>query len=92
MMEQEFKYSTTPKVTYYYSLKDTNPTLFVGGHSDYKTQYSTSRQDAKLFKGFGEGDNQPSLETHDIWRHTEVTEYEHKLLDVSELDDEEEEE
>lgn len=84
------KYKTDPKITYYYSLKGVEPTLFVGSFSGYKTQYSTSRQDAKLFKGFGEGDNQPSLETHDIWQHTEVTEYEHKLLDVSELGGEEE--
>lgn len=83
-------YKTEPKTSYYYSLKNSPIELFVAAHSEYKTTYSTSRKDAKLFKGFGEGDNQPSLETHDIWQHTEVTEYEHKLLDVSELGGEEE--
>ncbi|ULG73190.1 hypothetical protein [Macrococcus brunensis] len=84
-MKGEFTHKTEPAINYYYSLKNVQPALYVAAHNDFKTTYSTSRGDAKLFKGWGPGDNQPLLETHDIWQHTETTEYTHKLLDVSEL-------
>ena len=83
-------YKTEPKTSYYYSLKNSPIELFVAAHSEYKTTYSTSRKDAKLFKGFGENDGQPDLSQHNIWQHVETTEYQHKLIDVSELGGEEE--
>lgn len=79
------KYKTEPIVTYYYSIKNSPIPLYVVAHSDHKTGYSTSRRDARQFKGWDAGDNQPSIETHDVWKHTEETMHTDEKIDVSQL-------
>ncbi|TDM12690.1 hypothetical protein [Macrococcus bovicus] len=69
------------QVSYIYKLKVAD--LYVTSHSEHGTSYTTNRSQAKPFVGYGSNDKQPTLETHDIIKRTEITNISYERVDLT---------